>query len=327
MLEKCNHKHLFPGTAKFYKVNLNCRTNISDGQLTPEEIKELYKSQGYSAVAFSDRDRLISHEELNDTDFVALSAFEFTVEEEDGRKISLNAIALDPSVNEYCYEPKGPMSKGEIRELIKGLREKGFFIICNHPRKSGAKCGKDTAYEDVDAIEMINYSAITTEGVYEYNENYYEDVLKTGVLPYCVAADGNKNDFPFGYRKCDSCGAYVMIQAEELTYEALADSLKNGRFYSTEGPEIYQMWFRSEVLYIRCSPVDRIMFESATRREIHYGDNGNMLDGKGLYFWVMPEHGYARVTIIDKNGKKAYSNAYHSHDLFYTYEKVREELL
>ena len=326
MLEKCNHKHLFSNKAKFYKVNLNCRTNISDGQLTPEEIKDLYKSQGYSAVAFSDKDRLVSHTDLTDDDFVALSAFEFIVEEEDGKKISLNAIALDPAIKDFSYEQKGPMNKDEISKLIRSYKEKGFFIICNHPRKSDAKCGKGTAYEDVDAIEMINYSSLT-EGVNEYNENYYEDILKGGTLPYCVAADGNKNDFPFGYRKCDSCGAYVMIQADTLTYESIADALKNGRFYSTEGPEIYDMWFRSEVLYVRCSPVDKIMFESATRREIHYGENGNLLDGKGLYFWVMPEHGYARVTVIDKNGKKAYSNAYHSHDLFYTYEKVREELL
>ena len=169
MLEKCNHKHLFSSTAKFYKVNLNCRTNLSDGQYTPAEIKELYKSQGYSAVAFSDRDRLVSHDELTDEGFVALSAFEFTVEEEDGRKISLNAIALDPAIKEFTYEPCGPMTKEEISELIKSYKEKGFFIICNHPRKSGARCGKDTAYEEVDAIEMINYSALT-EGVYEYNE-------------------------------------------------------------------------------------------------------------------------------------------------------------
>ena len=118
-----------------------------------------------------------------------------------------------------------------------------------------------------------------------------------------------------------------MIQADELTYEALADALKNGRFYSTEGPEIYNMWFRSEVLYIRCSAVDKIIFESGTRRDIIMAETDEGLDGEGIYFWVMPEHKYARVTIIDKNGKKAFSNAYFSNDLFYTYEKVEEGTL
>ena len=218
------------------------------------------------------------------------------------------------------------MEDEEIDELIKAYKEKEFFIICNHPRKSGTKCGKGTAYEAADAIEIINYSSLC-EGINEYNENYYEDVLKSGSLPFCVAADGNKNEFPFGYRRCDSCGAYVMIQADELTYEALAESLKNGRFYSTEGPEIYDMWYRSEVLYVRCSPADKIIFESGTRRDIRCAENGKLLNGQGIYFWVMPEHSYARVTIIDEKGKKAFSNAYSSNLLFYTYEKRVEDLL
>ena len=335
MLEKCNHKRLFLKDAKFYKVNLNCRTNISDGQFMPEEIKELYKSQGYSAVAFSDKDRMLAHTELTDENFVALTAFEFTITEECGNETSLNAIALNPDLKELpCitkengepFDLKAPMNNDEIRELIKAYKEHGFFIVCNHPRKSQAKCGKGTPYEEVDAIEIINYSSLC-EGINEYNENFYEDVLKSGVRPFCIAADGNKNDFPFGYRNCDSCGAYVMIQAEELSYEAIADALKNGRFYSTEGPQIYDMWYRSEVLYIRCSPVDKIIFESGTRREIHFAENGKLLNGQGIYFWVMPEHSYARVTIIDEKGKKAFSNAYSSNDLFYTYEKIQEGTL
>lgn len=321
MLEKCNYIRLFGTNPKFYKANLNCRTNISDGQFTPEEIKDLYKSQGYSVVAFSDRGAMVPHGELTDKDFVALNALEFSVKEEGGKEISLNAIALSPETKAPSLSSNEPMSDDEIRKTVKEYKENGFFVTCNHPRKSLLKCGKDTPYEDVDAIEIINYSSLS-EGINEYNENYYEDILKGGALPYCIAADGNKNELPFGYRGCDSCGAYTMIVAEELTYEAIADSIKNGRFYSTEGPEIYDLWYRSEVLYIRCSPCDKIIFESGTHRKIYQAENGKLLDGRGIFFWVMPEHQYARVTIVDKNGKKAFSNAYPSNLLFYTYEKV-----
>ena len=327
MLEKCNYKRLFFEDAKFFKVNLNCRTILSDGQLTPEEIKEFYKSHGYCAVAFSDKDVLVSHSELTDKDFVALTALEFTVSEESGKKISLNAIALDPNIKELPaplakkVDSKTPMTNGEIKELIKAFKENGFFVICNHPRRSMTSCVKGTAVEDVDAIEIINYSSLA-EGINEHNTNIYEDALKSGTLPYCVAADGNKNNLPYGYRGCDSFGAYVMIQAKELTYEAIADALKNGRFYSSEGPEIYDLWYRSEVLYIRCSPADKIIFESGTNRAIFYAENGNLIDGRGICYWVMPEHQYARVTVVDKDGKCAFTNAYASNDLFYTYEKV-----
>ena len=35
-------KYLLPKEGKFYKANLHCHTNLSDGDFTPEEIKEMY---------------------------------------------------------------------------------------------------------------------------------------------------------------------------------------------------------------------------------------------------------------------------------------------
>ena len=51
-------KYLLPESGNFYKANLHCHTTLSDGRLTPEEIKELYKSQGYSIVAYTDHNIL-----------------------------------------------------------------------------------------------------------------------------------------------------------------------------------------------------------------------------------------------------------------------------
>ena len=35
---------------KQFKANLHCHSTISDGKLTPEELKEAYKAQGYSVL-------------------------------------------------------------------------------------------------------------------------------------------------------------------------------------------------------------------------------------------------------------------------------------
>ena len=37
-------KHLLPESGNFYKANLHCHTILSDGQKTPEQIKEEYKA-------------------------------------------------------------------------------------------------------------------------------------------------------------------------------------------------------------------------------------------------------------------------------------------
>ena len=75
-------QYLLPRDGQFYKANLHCHTNYSDGTLTPAQVKELYTSLGYSVVAFTDHDLLIAHDELNDDRFLALHGFEVEINEE-----------------------------------------------------------------------------------------------------------------------------------------------------------------------------------------------------------------------------------------------------
>ena len=41
-----------------YKGNLHIHTTLSDGEKTPEEIKDVYKNNGYSFVAITDHNTL-----------------------------------------------------------------------------------------------------------------------------------------------------------------------------------------------------------------------------------------------------------------------------
>ena len=69
-------KYLLANTKNAYKANLHAHTNISDGKLSPAELKELYKSNGYAVLAYTDHDVFIPHPELTDSEFIALSALE-----------------------------------------------------------------------------------------------------------------------------------------------------------------------------------------------------------------------------------------------------------
>ena len=51
-------KYLLPENGTFYKANLHCHTVLSDGRLTPEQVRELYMSRGYSIVAFTDHNAM-----------------------------------------------------------------------------------------------------------------------------------------------------------------------------------------------------------------------------------------------------------------------------
>ena len=72
-------RFLLPESGTFYKANLHCHTNLSDGHLSPEEVKRIYKEQGYSIVAYTDHDLFIPHPELADPDFLPLHAMEMDI--------------------------------------------------------------------------------------------------------------------------------------------------------------------------------------------------------------------------------------------------------
>ena len=345
MLALCNHKRLFPRGAKAYKANLNCHTNISDGEFSPEEVKELYKREGYSIVAFSDREVMIPHKDLADGDFLPLTACEYAVDTEDGKNLHFNVIALDEDNDlqplwhreKYIY-PHSEPSRGLVRfdesepdyerdsslngisDMMQKCRDKGFFVTLNHPTLSGLNYNDYTALSGMDAFEIMNYSSILS-GVNEYNENMYSDILRLGKMPFCIAADENKNTQPVGSRRSDSCGAYTVILADSLDYKSIANALKNGHFYSSEGPEIYDVWYRSHVIYVRCSPCDKIIFETAKGRVVRFAEDGVDLTGEGICCLVEPDHKFVRITVVDKYGRKAYTNAYDAADMFYSYEK------
>lgn len=46
-------KYLLPNVPKYFKTNLHTHSTVSDGKLSPEELKQEYKSRGYSVLRFT----------------------------------------------------------------------------------------------------------------------------------------------------------------------------------------------------------------------------------------------------------------------------------
>ena len=45
---------------------------MSDGLLTPKELKERYKEKGFSILAYTDHELLVDHSDLDDEEFLTL---------------------------------------------------------------------------------------------------------------------------------------------------------------------------------------------------------------------------------------------------------------
>lgn len=332
-------KYLLPKDGTFYKANLHSHSTVSDGKLTPEEMKTAYKEKGYSILAYTDHDVFVAHPELTDSDFLVLHGYEASVEEETDkgpyfmRECHFCLIALDPdNLKQPCWhrtkfvprcaeEARSKVQFYEdepdyereytpecISEMMKIGRERGFFVTYNHPTWSLENYTDYIGYNNMHAMEVCNYGTLE-QGFPEYNEKEYDDMLRAGKRIFCIATDDNHN------WKNDSFGAFTMIKAHKLEYKAVTDALLAGNFYASQAPEIYDLWFEDGKIHINCSDAKRIILHTAGRHVMEVtapkGESVNSAE-----FEVRPEFGYVRITVHDSEDKHANTNAYFTDELF-----------
>jgi NAD-dependent SIR2 family protein deacetylase len=70
-----------------------------------------------------------------------------------------------------------------------------------------------------------------------------------------------------------------VINADSLDYRTVTKALEDGRFYASEGPEIYELWYEDGMVHIRCSDADHITCNYFNRSaEVAYSEFGEPLD-------------------------------------------------
>ena len=74
-------KILLDKNKNFYRGNMHCHSTLSDGKLSPEQLKELYKSQGYSFLAITDHEHINNNSYLDDDEFITLTSVEFAIKQ------------------------------------------------------------------------------------------------------------------------------------------------------------------------------------------------------------------------------------------------------
>lgn len=340
-------RFLLPENGTFFKANLHCHSTFSDGNLTPEQIKALYQSHGYSIVAFTDHDILIPHQELRDENFLPLNGLELEVPDlkdysnswHSRKDCHMCLIALEPdNLVQPCYHRSDYLFRNAVNyrdqiqfdesqpdyirthtpecvsDMMRRGREAGFFVTYNHPTWSYEGYEDYINYHGMHAMEIYNHSAYRN-GWQEYNPRVYEDFLQAGRRIYVISADDNHNCTTPDDQHWDSCGGFTMIKADRLDYRTITRALEEGNFYASQGPEIHALWYEDGQLHITCSPAKRIVCTAGTRhRQARNAGAGETLTE--AVFTLEPDDYYVRFTVIDQQGNCADTNAYFLDDFY-----------
>lgn len=325
---------LIPCTGTFYKANLHCHTNISDGAQTPEEVKEFFKSRGYSAVCYTDHEVLIGHKDLCDDGFVALHGYEVAVKKDIYSNTAtfmpvyhFNIIAKSqdnlymprfyknnrswPGKAKEWAEKYAVYSEDDLTEVtvydkawlndyLTAVRDAGYLITYNHPQWSLQSYNDYVGLEGLHAIEAIN------GGCAVLNDNtslHYEAMLRAGMDVVPIGGDDNHSAGGSGL-------AWTMIKAPELTYDALIAAYERGDCYASDGPDFTELYIEDGEIVIKTSPAAMISLLSEGRGcAAKRSATGDLTEARFPY---KPQtYGrFFRFEVRDASGKHAYSRAY-----------------
>ena len=335
-------KYLLPQNGNFYKANLHCHSTLSDGKLSPEELKERYKNQGYSVLAYTDHDLFIPHHELTDEGFLALAGFEaeFYIERGNPNKKTAHICFLAKSrdmeiqpcfnkddlvignapkyIDKIKFNKNEPLfvreySSDSINAMMKKAREMGFFVTYNHPTWSQENYEQYSKYEHMHAMEIYNHEC-QFSGYHSYVPGIYDDMLRLGKKILITSTDDNHNKFSSVSNIIDCFGGFIMIKADKLEYNTIMNAIFDGNFYSSQGPEIYELYVENNKIHVKCSDAVAITLNTSRRTaQAVYPEPNDVINEATFTF--KDDDGYIRINIKDKEGKYADTNAYFLSDI------------
>ncbi len=263
-------KFLIPKGGNFYKACLHVHSNISDGQLTPSELKDIYKMHGYSVIALTDHQIMLPHPELNDSEFLTITSVEVAKNKglyDLSPSFHFNLYAKNPNACTFpCFDPDSPWpriahvkdfyneemknfnpiyfryDKDDFNKVIKACNDAGFLVCFNHP-KNGLQHYRDWGgIKGLFGMECYNHAG-EEEGFRE-NMDPIDSLLTEGERKvYPIASDD-------AHEKKTCCHGYVMIKSTALEYSKIINALDKGNFYASTGIHIKELYIEDEVLHI-----------------------------------------------------------------------------
>lgn len=289
----------FAQPGRFYKGNLHTHSTRSDGGLEPGAVLAAYRERGYDFVALTDHFTPRYDFPIVDTtpwrtpDFTTLFGAELHAPAlQNGEVWHLLAVGLPPDFAPTAQGETGP-------QLAARAAAAGAFVAIAHPAWYGLTPDDARSLgEAAHAIEVYN-TGCEVESERGDSWELADILLNEGRrLTACATDDAHCRDVP------DTFGGWVMVRASALEPAALLAALHAGHYYSSQGPELHDIAVAGDTIRVACSPA----------RSIHLlgpGSLGRYLRGDGLREATFPlpaRRRFVRVTVVDADGKRAWSN-------------------
>ena len=294
----------FGGNEKMLKGGLHCHTTRSDGRGTPEEVIRLHYENGYDFLALTD------HRYYNYTNFAPdvpitiIPGMEYDNTFERGKGFRcFHTVCIGPAKedgNGYDQDQRFESGKAkdqfEYQPYLDEIHANGNLTIYCHPEWSSTPARYFEKLEGNFAMEIWNSGCVQEDDM-DADAAYWDEILGQGKLIYGVATDD-------GHAMKNHCCGWVRVRAEN-NINAILAALKDGKFYSSCGPEIYDFYVKDGKAVVECSPAAKIRFHC----DMHPTRIARSADGTLTHAETgIGGYKYIRAVVIDKDGKYAWTN-------------------
>lgn len=294
------------GPGRWFRGNLHCHSDRSDGALSPAELCRAYRDAGYDFLAVTDHFEQRYGWPVTDTRALRGEGFTTLIGAElssgdwsDANAYWVAAVGLPPDF--------APPAGGDHAEAIGRAAAAGAFTCLLHPGLNGLRpeiAPRLPGFDAVDAVEVYTHQSWIyrpdTAIAAPLLDALLEDGLRLGVV---AGDDAHFRDGP------DAFGAWVEVFAPSLDPDGLLAALKAGSYFATQGPAITGLALDGEELHVRCSPCARILLTGPSRRWRRWRwQLGEPLTSEACFSLSGFCGGFCRVTLVDAEGRRAWSN-------------------
>ena len=166
----------------------------------------------------------------------------------------------------------------------------------------GAGRGVDDPRLRVEAFGLSFANPLGLAAGFDKNAEVPDQMLALGHRLNALACDDAHFELD------DAFGAWTMVRATERSPEALLAALKAGHYYSSTGVELRDIRVEGDELVVECSPATGIYLQGKGSREVHA--IGHDLTHARLPAYKLGKQGFMRLTVLDAQGRRAWSNPF-----------------
>ena len=299
----------FNAPGQFYRGNLHTHSTLSDGCLDPAEVCRRYCAEGYDFISLTDHFigqygyPIADTTPFHETGFTTIPGAELhSGAMQNGELWHILAVGLPSGFTPPDAPGFLPVEGQESGPAIaRRAREAGAFVTIAHPHWSGLTLADARSIDAAHAVEIYNHGCAV--GCDREGGGHVLDLLLSEGRELSLIATDDAH-----FSEPDHFGAWVMVKATDNTPDRLLAALKQGDFYSSQGPAIHDVALTPDAVNVDCSAAAAVIVQG-------HGQAAAATHGRSMTRATVPLARVAgspwlRVTVVDAAGRRAWTNPF-----------------